>query len=281
MSTNTEANNAAWQAAGQAGAAGIAAIGQSVNSKKQFSRSKDLMELQMKNQEMMSDNAQRRQLEMWDKTNYGAQKEQMEKAGLNPALMYGMSGGGGTTVGSNSAGGAASGTLPKDGPMDVGAMVSSAKAMAELAMMKAQTDKTKAEGRKANVEADVTEFGKQTAYDESTVRGQELSVKEQELWAEMNAKNKYVGNETGWDMIAQNEIKNSNNNAEKEMNEAILSKIKLESERANINLTDERRKAIWHEIRQKWTQAGFKGLDSIVNGVFKGSIIKAASSKLK
>lgn len=48
-----------------------------------------------------------KQLEMWEKTNYAAQKEQMKKAGLNPGLMYGMGGGGGTTA--NVATGSASG----------------------------------------------------------------------------------------------------------------------------------------------------------------------------
>lgn len=43
------------------------------------------------------------QLDLWEKTNYSAQKEQMKKAGLNPALLYGMSGGGGATTGSGSA----------------------------------------------------------------------------------------------------------------------------------------------------------------------------------
>ena len=36
---------------------------------------------------------------MWLKTNYPAQKEQIKAAGLNPALLYGMSGGGGATIG--------------------------------------------------------------------------------------------------------------------------------------------------------------------------------------
>lgn len=43
------------------------------------------------------------QLDMWNKTNYGAQVKHMKEAGLNPALMYGMGGGGGVTAGSGSA----------------------------------------------------------------------------------------------------------------------------------------------------------------------------------
>lgn len=36
--------------------------------------------------------------EMWDYTNYENQKKHLEAAGLNPALLYGMSGGGGATA---------------------------------------------------------------------------------------------------------------------------------------------------------------------------------------
>ena len=38
------------------------------------------------------------QMDMWNKTNYGAQMEHLKNAGLNPALMYGMGGGGGQTT---------------------------------------------------------------------------------------------------------------------------------------------------------------------------------------
>ena len=40
-----------------------------------------------------------KQLEMWQNTSYPAQVELMRKAGINPALMYGMGGGGGQTTG--------------------------------------------------------------------------------------------------------------------------------------------------------------------------------------
>ena len=36
--------------------------------------------------------------EMWDYTNYENQKKHLEEAGLNPALLYGMSGGGGAAA---------------------------------------------------------------------------------------------------------------------------------------------------------------------------------------
>ena len=78
--------------------------------------------------------------EMWEKTNYSAQKEQMKKAGLNPALMYGMSGGGGVTTGPSSA--TADG---QPGGTNIGMGI---QAMAQLELLKAQ---------KENIEADTKE----------------------------------------------------------------------------------------------------------------------------
>ncbi len=68
------------------------------NSSEQMSNQKYLMGLQHKYNEESADYAQGRAYDMWLKTNYPAQVEQMEKAGLNPALMYGMGAGGGGTI---------------------------------------------------------------------------------------------------------------------------------------------------------------------------------------
>jgi superfamily I DNA and/or RNA helicase len=58
---------------------------------------------------------------MWKKTNMPAQVKMMEEAGLNPALMYGMSGGGGTTAGSQGGGSASGGSAPGERSMDLSA----------------------------------------------------------------------------------------------------------------------------------------------------------------
>lgn len=62
---------------------------------KQFQRTKELM-----------DKSYIQQMQMWKDTNYNAQKAELEKAGLNPGLLYGMSGGGATTTGSGGSGSA-------------------------------------------------------------------------------------------------------------------------------------------------------------------------------
>lgn len=80
---------------------------------------------------------------MWEATGYGAQKGQMQAAGLNPGLMYGMSGGGGQTAQvapGNVSGGNASGH--------------SGEAMG-MAMMASQIGLMRAQAR--NIEADTKE----------------------------------------------------------------------------------------------------------------------------
>ena len=64
----------------------------------QFGNQLTLMKKQHEYNEASANAAQARAYEMWEKTNYPAQIEQMKKAGLSPALMYGQAGAGGGTV---------------------------------------------------------------------------------------------------------------------------------------------------------------------------------------
>lgn len=64
----------------------------------QFGNQLTLMKKQHEYNEASANAAQARAYEMWEKTNYAAQIEQMKKAGLSPALMYGQAGAGGGTI---------------------------------------------------------------------------------------------------------------------------------------------------------------------------------------
>lgn len=121
---------------GDAGAGAILGmIGGGMNARKQYHRQKKLMGLQQQNQMMLNRQGHDLQMDMWNKTNYGAQVKHMEDAGLNPALMYGMGGGGGTTAGSQGGGSAASGQAQAQTAMD----------MANIGLISAQIEKIKAE----------------------------------------------------------------------------------------------------------------------------------------
>ena len=64
----------------------------------QFGNQLTLMKKQHEYNEASANAAQERAYEMWEKTNYAAQIDQMKEANLSPALMYGQAGAGGGTV---------------------------------------------------------------------------------------------------------------------------------------------------------------------------------------
>lgn len=131
------------------------------DAEKQFERTKELMNL-----------SQEQQYAMWLKTNYGAQKEQLEKAGLNPGLLYGMSGGGGTTTGSSS------GSAAMAAPVDSKAMQGVGMGI-QLELMKAQKENIEADTAKKQVEADVTGgAGMQKTLQEASTIAQDRLLKE-------------------------------------------------------------------------------------------------------
>ena len=67
------------------------------NDRRQLRQQEKLQNLEIRGSKELTDYNAAKQLEMWKATNYPAQVEQMKLAGLNPALAYGMGGGGGVT----------------------------------------------------------------------------------------------------------------------------------------------------------------------------------------
>ena len=109
---------------------GLGMIAQNSRARKQHNRQKELMGIQLKNQQELNKQGQALQMKTWQDTGYGAQMKMMKEAGLNPGLMYGMSGGGGQTTGSQGGGSAQGGN--SHAPMDIGATVQMAKALSEI-----------------------------------------------------------------------------------------------------------------------------------------------------
>lgn len=126
---------------------------------RQIRQQKRLTEIQEAANARAAQNSQALQLDLWNKTNYGAQKEHMIEAGLNPALMYGMKGGGGATTGGAqqagvSGGQAANAAATTQNKLAMGMQI------AQSALLAAQTEKTKAETK--NLEAGTTKTGVET-----------------------------------------------------------------------------------------------------------------------
>jgi hypothetical protein len=120
-----------------------------MNDKRQIKQQERLNKQQMAYDKEMSGYNQQKQLELWEATGYGAQKKQLEEAGLNPALIYGQSGGGGMTAAANVSNGNAP-EAPKGGGELLGMMQAQNLAMqaAQIENLKANTEKVKADTTK-------------------------------------------------------------------------------------------------------------------------------------
>lgn len=119
-------------------------------NRRQLRQQKKLMGLEMKGNKEMADYEQELAMDMWEKTNYAAQMEQLDKAGLNPSLMYGGGGQGGTTSGAGSAGSVGGGNAAYENP----GMALEGIQASQVALMKAQKENIEADT--ANKKADTT-----------------------------------------------------------------------------------------------------------------------------
>ena len=116
-------------------------IGGHQQERRNYRNNQNLMGLQNKYQRELNQQGHDLQMDMWNKTNYGAQVEHMKNAGLNPALMYKGSGAGGTT-GSQGGGSASMGSSSQGKVMDL-----------SNALMGAQIESLKAKANKDNADA--------------------------------------------------------------------------------------------------------------------------------
>lgn len=122
---------------------------------RQITQQRKLQDMQIQGQQQMMDYSYGKQLQMWKDTNFGAQKEMLKAAGLNPALLYGMGGGGGTTTGGAGTN-VAGGTAPTGGgePMQMAGMAMN------IGLLRAQ---------KENIEADTANKRAEIPVKEGTV----------------------------------------------------------------------------------------------------------------
>ena len=126
------------------GVAGIQGAWNMMSADKQKRDQAELMGIQQQNQQQLNRQGHQLQMDMWNKTNYQAQLKHMKKAGLNPALMYGMGGGGGTTAGSQGGKNASGGNAVQMHPMD----------MANLSLIDAEKKLKEAQARELNARTD-------------------------------------------------------------------------------------------------------------------------------
>ena len=119
-------------------------IGGHQQERRNYRNNQNLMGLQNKYQRGLNQQGHDLQMDMWNKTNYGAQVGHMKAAGLNPALMYKGAGAGGTT-GSQGGGSASMGNSSQGKVMDL-----------QNALIGAQIGSLEAKANKDNADANKT-----------------------------------------------------------------------------------------------------------------------------
>lgn len=126
---------------------GLGMIFGGMQDKRQLRQQEKLQSLQLQGNKSMAQFNQDLQFDLWNKTNYEAQMKHLKNAGLNPALLYGGGGGGGATTGGGG-GGSVSGATATDPSAATAAGTQMGMMLANMKLMDAQAEKTKAETEK-------------------------------------------------------------------------------------------------------------------------------------
>lgn len=158
---------------------GMGILQQGMQDKRQVSQQGRLLKQQLKYDQAMSKFNQGMALDMWHKTGYGPQVKQMKEAGINPALMYGMGGGGGQTA-QSPIGSVNSANAPSGGG-EIGMGIQQAM---QVALLKAQ---------KENIEADTKNKEADTVVKDQQQHGLGFDNALKEYLQSYNTEGEYVG----------------------------------------------------------------------------------------
>lgn len=275
--------------------AGLNAAMSSGTANEQWGNQLKLMEIQNRYNEQMAKNNQLRNKDLWDYTNYENQKQHIKNAGLNPALMYGMGGGGGVSASGAQGQGV---TQPTDRSVEMGLKqqglgLQLASIASQVDLNKSQAEKNKAEAEKISgvdtrvQEATIDNLIAQTSNEKvkkGLILGQiRVADAEEELKRNMADWTKDKADETRWnikslqkgiDKLAEeingmkldNELKERTiDNKVKESSltlQNLMAEILLKGSQRKVN--EEQAKAIPAKILQGWEELTKKGKALII-----------------
>lgn len=201
--------------------------------KQQLEQQQKLTDMQVAGNKELMDLGHKQQMQMWEDTNYAAQREQLRKAGLNPAMIYGGGGEGGTTgagaVGSASAGTAEGEVSRKMADTQQQAMgLQLRKEKAEIKVMEAQAENLKAEAKKkGGVDTEKTEWEITNLQEANRKMSEEIEAVRQET------KNKQVVRAS---YLLENSLKEMQNKIVAETMEQSIWSIKNNALKAGVEL---------------------------------------------
>jgi hypothetical protein len=302
-----------WSGAAAAGLGMLGGVGQ---ANRQYHRQKKLMNFQQKNQMALNRQGHDLQMDMWNKTNYGAQVKHMKDAGLNPALMYGGAGQGGST-GSQGGGSAAGGSATGERVMDLSNMLMGAEIALKNSQAKLNDKKTEETGQNignlresekyTRLQGDylrIENANKQDVIDAELKRiGQQTANLKQEFDLKGEQWDDLVKEQTGRALEAMNnnrlidakvKLTNTEKQAINEKLDIAYSQLGLDSARVGMEIErvsyDKIRTAVTKEYaklnldqqkRENWVNNGTRILVEFIKGAFGMAIKVAPSTTIK
>lgn len=216
---------------------------------RQYQNERELMGLQAKYNKKAAEYTQQLQKEMWDYTNYGNQVKHMKEAGLNPALLYGMSGGGGTTAGSAQTAG-----VSNPGTTAVGMGLDAARLLSEIRLTNAQADKTEKEGDKiagvdtdlAKAQKELAEYNAKLADEKGKLTREQIDTQKQ-LTAKLVEETRLMTTQADIaEETKENEIQKSAQELQNMIWDSVLKSSQIELNEAQTKLLEEQTQVVWY-----------------------------------
>lgn len=233
------------------GLAGTAAsaIGGAVAGRKQFRNEKEIMGLQAKYNKEAAAYSQQLQKEMWDYTNYGNQVKHMKEAGLNPALLYGMSGGGGATAGNAQAAG-----VGNPGTTAVGMGLDAAKLFSEINLNNALAAKNEADADKtkgidtdlAKAQKELAEYNAKLADEKGKLTREQVETQKQ-LTSKLIEETRLLTTQADIaEETKENEIQKSAQELQNMIWDSVLKTVQIDLTEAQTDLIKEQTDVVWY-----------------------------------
>jgi hypothetical protein len=161
---------------------GLFDIGGNRTRKKQIEQQQKLTDIQVKAQKELADYGMGIGKQMFEATGYEAQRRQMEEAGLNPALMYGHAGAGGSTM-SPSAGNVSGGHASDEAALKQAQIAQQGMAL-QLAKLRSEIAVNNATAKEKEANAELTSEKKTTEINQRDVLIEKLRQEGVAKWFE-------------------------------------------------------------------------------------------------
>ena len=161
---------------------GLFDIGGNRLRKKQIEQQQKLTDIQVEAQKELADYGMGISKQMFEATGYEAQRRQMEEAGLNPALMYGHAGAGGSTM-SASAGNVSGGHASDEAALKQAQIAQQGMAL-QLAKLRSEIAVNNATAKEKEANAELTSEKKTTEINQRDVLIEKLRQEGVAQWFE-------------------------------------------------------------------------------------------------